>query len=172
MKVPRYPCASLAIALWACVAERAKLPQPAQAWGCPPEVAVPSPPSPPGPPGPVEPVVLSSGEIAAIEQLRLRGASITVFAGSGDVLVHFPLGKLERQWRKEGLMTAECGMFIAHSFTPDDTGPPMTDQDLVYLEALPKLTRVNLADTRVTLKAIAAFREAHATVTVEDRADE
>ena len=172
MKACRYPFALLAIACWACIAERAKLPQPAQVWGCPPELAVPSPPSPPSPPGPVKPVVLSPGESVAIEQLRRRGASITVFAGSGDVLVHFPLGKLERQWRKEGLLTAECGMSIAHSFTPDDSGPPMTDQDLVYLEALPKLTRVNLAGTRVTHRAIAAFRDGHAGVTVEDGADE
>jgi hypothetical protein len=88
------------------------------------------------------------------------------------MLVHFPLGALERQWRKQGLPTAECGMSIAHSFTPDDTGPPMTDADLAYLDALPRLTRVNLAGTHVSARAIAAFRQAHANVTVQDRADE
>jgi hypothetical protein len=159
----------LAVAPWACVAQQAKLPQPVQTWGCPPELALPSLPS---PAGPVAPVVLSPAEDAAIEQLRVRGASITVFAASGEFLVHFPLGALERQWRKEGLPTAECGMSIAHSFTPDDTGPPMTDQDLVYLNALPRLTRVNLAGTRITGQATAAFRQAHANVTVEDSADE
>jgi hypothetical protein len=62
-------------------------------------------------------------------------------------------------------------MSIEYSFTPDDTGPPMTDRDLKYLEALPRLTRVNVAGTQVTASAVAAFRSAHPTVAVEDRDD-
>ena len=62
-------------------------------------------------------------------------------------------------------------MSIEYSFTPDDTGPPMTDRDLTYLEALPRLTRVNVAGTRLTASALAAFRNAHPNVVVEDRDD-
>jgi hypothetical protein len=165
----RHCVALLATALLACGRDDTELPQPVQKSGSLPELAVPAPPP---LPAPIAPVTLSPAEAAAIEQLRIRGASITVFAGSGDVLVLFPLGALERQWRKEGLPTAECGMSIAHSFTPDDAGPPMTDRDLAYLESLPRLTRVNLGGTRVTAQAIATFREAHPTVTVEDGAEE
>lgn len=126
----------------------------------------------PATPGPDNPVLLSPSEKAAIEYLRRRGASVTVFRGSGDVLVHFPLGQLERKWRREGLPTAECGVSIEYRFTPDDTGPPMTDADLRYLDELPRLTRVNVAGTQVTATAIQAFRGRHRTIAVEDKDDE
>jgi hypothetical protein len=45
----------------------------------------------------------------------------------------------------------------------------MTDGDLVDLEDLPRLTRVNLAGTQVTAAAIAALRKRRPTVQVEDR---
>jgi hypothetical protein len=63
-------------------------------------------------------------------------------------------------------------MSIAQYFVPDDAGPPMTDQDLVYLDRLPRLQRVNLGGTRVGARAIAAFRTSHPTVIVEDREEE
>jgi hypothetical protein len=165
----RWAAAAVVIVLSACSPGHEELPKPAQEWAvAPPQLLLPSPPS---TPGPRVPVILSPSEMSAIEQLRRRGASITVFAGSGDVLVHFPLGALERRWRKEGQHTPECGMSIEYSFTPDDTGPPMTDRDLRYLEALPRLTRVNVAGTRVTASALAVFRDAHPSVEVEDRDD-
>jgi hypothetical protein len=142
------------------------LPQVAQRFPEPPQVA---PVSIPPAPGPETPIILSPSEKAAIEQLRRRGASVAVFRGSGDTLVHFPLGQLERQWRKQGLPAAQCGVSIAYSFTPDDTGPPMTDADLAYLDALPRLSRVNLAGTSVTPKAIHSFREQHRRIVVEER---
>jgi hypothetical protein len=142
---------------------------PAQRWGSPPEVVAPGTPA---PPGPYAPVLLSATESLAIEQLRIRGAAITVIAGSGDVVVHFPLGVLERQWRKRGIPNVRCGMGIENYFIPDDTGPPMTDRDLVQLEQLPRLSRVNLAGTMVSVAALAAFRAAHPSVTVEERDDD
>jgi hypothetical protein len=48
----------------------------------------------------------------------------------------------------------------------------MTDRDLAYLDNLPRLKRVNLAGTRVTPRAIAAFRAPHPNVAVEDKDDE
>jgi hypothetical protein len=152
-----------------CVPDSLELPRPAQHWGDPPDLVVPSTPA---PPAPYVPVVLSAAESAAIERLRIRGAAITVFSGSGDVLVHFPLGALEREWRKKGNSDARCGMGIEHYLIPDDTGPAMTDRDLVYLEQLPRLTRVNLAGTLVSAPAVAAYRAAHPNVIVEDRDDE
>jgi hypothetical protein len=118
-------------------------------------------------PGPAPTIVLSPTERVAIEALRLRGASITVFT-TGKVLVHFPLGQDEREWRKEGMPMVQCGMGIAHSFSPDASGPPMTDRDLVRLDQLPTLERVNLAGTQVTRAAIARFRETHGNIEVED----
>src|SRR5271169_6806911 len=112
------------------------LPAPAQTPAAIPELVLPSPPE---KALPHLPIALSERETAAIENLRRRGASIAVFTGSGAVLVHFPLGNLERQWRKRGLPTAQCGMAIEYSFSPDDTGPPMTDADLVYLDGIPRL---------------------------------
>ena len=88
------------------------------------------------------------------------------------MLVHFPFGATERQWKKEGRMPTLCGQGIAYSFSPDVDGPPMTDRDLAYLNGLPRLKRVNLAGTAVTPQAIAAFRPAHPNVTVEDKDDE
>jgi hypothetical protein len=125
-------------------------------------------PLPPAPVGPTPVVVLAAAESAAIERLRVRGASITVFE-SGEVLVHFPLGQLEREWRRAGTMQPTCGMGIAQSFTPDATGPLMTDADLVDLDRLSGLTRVNLAGTRVTARALLAFRRSHPAVVVEER---
>ncbi len=142
------------------------LPPVAQRSSGPPELATIATPA---PLGPFKPVLLSPGETAAIEQLRRRGASVTIFQGPGEALVHFPLGQLERQWRKDGLPTAECGVSIAYRFTPDAGGPPMTDADLAYLDELPRLTRVNLAGTQVTAKAIQAFRATHPNVTVEEK---
>ena len=123
---------------------------------------------PPGPASvaPAEPVVLTAPERAALEELRHRGASITVLH-SGDVLVHLPLGALERQWQQDGSATPLCGVSISHSFSPSDSGPPMTDADLVHLEAIRKLARVNLGGTAVTADAVAAFRKAHPAVRVE-----
>jgi len=165
----RWAAPAVAMVLSACSPAHEELPKPVQEWAvAPPQLVLPSPPS---TLGPRVPVILSPSEKSAIEQLRRRGASVTVFAGSGDVLVHFPLGALERRWRKEGRYTPECGMSIEYSFTPDDTGPLMTDRDLKYLEALPRLTRVNVAGTRVTASALAAFRDAHPSVAVEDRDD-
>jgi hypothetical protein len=117
-------------------------------------------------------VTLSLPEQAGIEQLRRRGASVAVFHGPGDTLVHFPLGQREREWRQDGLFTVDCGVSIAYSFTPDATGPPMTDADLAYLDELPRLARVNLAGTQVTAKAIHAFRTTHRGVIVEATDDE
>jgi hypothetical protein len=48
----------------------------------------------------------------------------------------------------------------------------MTDADLAYLEALPRLSRVNLAGTAVTAKAIQSFRQQHRTIIVEEKDDE
>jgi hypothetical protein len=129
-------------------------------------------PAPPGMPGPQHPVALSAVERSAIEQLRRRGASITVFAGSGEILVHFPLGADERRWRREGRSTPQCGMSIAFEFVPDDSGPAMTDGDLKYLDQLPHLQRVNLGGTKVTASAVASFRGRHPQVVVEERDDE
>ena len=129
-------------------------------------------PTPPPPPAPLTPspsIVLTAVERTAIEHLRRRGASITVWSESGEVLVDFPLGALERKLRKEKVPNLRCGMGIEYTFTPDDTGPPMTDGDLVDLEDLPRLTRVNLAGTQVTAAAIAALRKRRPTVQVEDR---
>ena len=166
---PRWTAPAVVIVLSACSSAHEELPKPVQQRAvAPPQLLLPSPPS---TPGPRVPAILSASERAAIEELRRRGASITVFAGCGDVLVHFPLGALERRWRKEGRYTPECGMSIEYSFTPDDTGPPMTDRDLKYLEALPRLTRLNVAGTRVTASAFAVFRNAHPNVAVEDRDD-
>lgn len=164
------PVLMLALLSWACGPHPVDSPKPAhQRADLPPQLVLPPP---PGAAGPRAPVPLSTAEKAAIEQLRRRGASITVFAGSGDVSVHFPLGAEERKWRKQGLPTANCGVSIEYSFSPDDSGPPMTDQDLAYLEQLPKLTRVNLGGTRVTGRALRAFREAHPHISVEDRDDD
>ena len=113
-------------------------------------------------------VVLSESERDAIEALRRRGASVTVF-WLGGVLVHFPLGQLEREWRRTGTPPFRCGVSIAYSFSPDDTGPPMTDAALEHLKRLPTLTRVNLAGTRVTPSAIALFQQEHPSVIVEAR---
>jgi hypothetical protein len=124
-------------------------------------------PAPPATVGPAPAIVLPAAERAAIERLRVRGASITVFE-SGDVLVHFPLGQLEREWRRKGTAVPGCGMGVAHSFTPDALGPPMTDADVVQLDRVSRLTRVNLPGTRVTAQAIEAFRRSHPAVVVED----
>jgi hypothetical protein len=45
----------------------------------------------------------------------------------------------------------------------------MTDTDLVYLDGIPRLTRVNLAGTRVTTTAIEALRKKRPALAVEDR---
>jgi len=112
-------------------------------------------------------LALSGSEVSAIEELRHRGASITVFRGSGDVVVHFPLGDLERQWRRDCLPSWSCGVAVDRDFTPDDTGPPMTDMDLVYLDRISRLVRVNLGGTQVSEEAIASFRQAYPHVLVE-----
>jgi hypothetical protein len=65
-----------------------------------------------------------------------------------------------------------CGISVAHSFTPDDTGPPMTDADLMHLERISHLVRVNLAKTRVTRGAAFAFQRSHPDVVVETSEDE
>jgi hypothetical protein len=159
----------LALGLCACTHEPVELPQPVLKWPAPPEIALPSPPRMAEPP---PPVVLSRQERVAIEQLRRRGVYVDVSDSAGEMLVHFPLGALERQWKKEGKRPMFCGQGIAYSFSPDVDGPPMTDRDVRYLDRLPRLKRVNLAGTRVTPRAIAAFRASHPDVAVEDKDDE
>jgi hypothetical protein len=151
----------------ACRAPETELPEPVVKFPAPGEA---TPPSGPLPAVPLSPRTLSTSERSAIEQLRRRGASITVFTYSG-VLVHFPLGEMERRWRRDHTEPGHCGMGIEYEFTPDDSGPPMTDADMAYLERIPELRRVNLAGTQVTRRAIAAFRVAHPGVTVEETID-
>jgi hypothetical protein len=107
-------------------------------------------------------------EQAAIrEQLRLRGAAVTVFGG-GDVLVHFPLGRLETEWRRQGVLNFRCGLGIDEYLIPDDHSLPMTDSDLVYLDRVRRLSRVNFGGTQVTKAAMDAFRQRHRNVSVEE----
>jgi hypothetical protein len=167
----RYAGVSLLVAVAiaaGCRETATELPEPAQKGPELPEVTVPPP---LGLAGPIRPVSLPESERAAIEQVRQRGASVIVSSGSGSVLVHFPLGQLERKWRKQGVPLFKCGMSIAYEFTPDDTGPRMRDADLVYLNRMPRLERVNLAGTDVTPGAIQAFRKVHPGVVVEGKFD-
>jgi TonB family protein len=133
-------------------------------WGAAPELVLPSPAP---PPVPVARIVLSKDERAAIEHLRRRGAYIEVSSFGGEMLVDFPLGALHRRWTSDGTVPALCGQGIAYSYEPPVDGPPMTSRDLVYLERLPRLNRVNLAGTQATPSAIAAFRAEHPNVAVE-----
>jgi hypothetical protein len=107
---------------------------------------------------------------AAREQLRLRGAVVSVFVG-GNVLVHFPLGRHEREWRRRGMITFRCGMGIEEYLVPDEQVSPMTDADLVYLDRISRLTRVNLSGTDVSSAALNAFRAGHRRVSIETDED-
>jgi hypothetical protein len=113
---------------------------------------------------------LSPAERVAIEHVRLRGASIAMF-WNGSVLVDFPLGALERKWHREGRLPFQCGYSIAASYTPDDSVLPMTNADLRYLDAIFRLTRVNVAGTSVTPAAAESFRQSHPSVSVETQDD-
>ena len=146
-------------------APRTELPRPAQERGAPPAEV--DPPAPPAMAKPAVSIKLSPDEMSAIEELRRRGASIAVFVGAGDTLVSFPLGALERQWRRDGMFIPECGYSLQYAFTPHDTGPDMTDADLKHLERLPRLTRVDLGGTHVSGLALSAFRRKHPRTVVE-----
>jgi hypothetical protein len=142
------------------------LPQPVERWGNALEALVSAPPSLLTSPPPVK---LTPGERRSIESLRQRGAHIEVRAGSGDTIVSFPLGALEREWLEvHGELPIRCGMGAEYSFSPTLDGPPMTDEDLFRLLAqLPRLTRVDLRGTAVSANAVATFRTSHAAVEAE-----
>jgi hypothetical protein len=107
---------------------------------------------------------------AAREQLRLRGAAVIVFAGGG-VLVHFPMGRHGREEGRQGMIPFRCGFGIVEFLTPDEHVAPVTDADLVHLDRIRGLARVNLSGTEVSAVALDAFRAGHRRVSLETAED-
>jgi hypothetical protein len=60
---------------------------------------------------------------------------------------------------------------VEEYLVPDDQVSPMTDADLVYLDRIRGLIRVNLSGTEVSAAALNAFRAGHMRVSLETAED-
>ena len=98
----------------------------------------------------------------AFRALADRGAVLTVhsYTDARTVSVSFPLGSAIRKWRKEhDFPIPLCGMGVEFELEPSDTGPPMTDTDMVLLDRIRGLTFVDLSGTEVTQEQVQALRK-------------
>jgi hypothetical protein len=98
---------------------------------------------------------------ATLREIANRGALVRLMAfGDGrEIHITFPGGEARRQERSEGLSPPRCGLGVEREIEPPDTGPSMTDDDLLLLEAIPRLTWIDLSGTQVTESAVIRLRK-------------